>query len=61
MDTNTKTTWHINPQIEESDELTSRQGQNLIGVAARRVWDELYVCKKPLIEEVSNFIFRFIP
>ncbi|XP_073985786.1 WD repeat and FYVE domain containing 3 bchs [Rhodnius prolixus] len=52
MDTNTKTTWHINPQIEESDELTSRQGQNLIGVAARRVWDELYVCKKPLIEEV---------
>ncbi|XP_014261988.1 WD repeat and FYVE domain-containing protein 3 isoform X2 [Cimex lectularius] len=52
MDANAKTTWHINPQSEESEELTSRQGQNLIGVAARRVWDELYVCKKPAIEEV---------
>ncbi|KAK9506438.1 hypothetical protein O3M35_008379 [Rhynocoris fuscipes] len=52
MDSNAKTTWHVNPQIEDTDELTSRQGQNLIGVAARRVWDELYVCKKPLIEEV---------
>ncbi|KAF6208268.1 hypothetical protein GE061_016722 [Apolygus lucorum] len=52
MDVNAKTTWHVNPSMEDTDELTSRQGQNLIGVAARRVWDELYVCKKPAIEEV---------
>ncbi|BES87468.1 Beach [Nesidiocoris tenuis] len=52
MDSNAKTTWHVNPNLEETEELTSRQGQNLIGVAARRVWDELFVCKKPAIEEV---------
>lgn len=52
MDANTKTTWHISPHSDDTEELTLRQGQNLIGVAARRVWDELYICKKPLIEEV---------
>lgn len=51
---NTKTTWHINPSSEENEELTSRQGQNLISVAARRVWEELYVGKKPAIEEVKS-------
>lgn len=53
LDTNMKTTWHVNPQIEASDDrLTSHQGQNLMAVAAMRVWEELYVCKKPAIEEV---------
>ncbi|KAL1139731.1 hypothetical protein AAG570_006709 [Ranatra chinensis] len=52
LDSNAKTAWHVNLRSEEPEELTSRQGQNLIGVAARRVWDELYICKKPAIEEV---------
>lgn len=48
-----KTTWHVNPQVEASDDrLTSHQGHNLMAVAAMRVWEELYVCKKPAIEEV---------
>ncbi|RZF45662.1 hypothetical protein LSTR_LSTR010613 [Laodelphax striatellus] len=51
LDANVKTTWHVNP-AEETVELNSREGQNLMAIAARRVWDELYVCKKPAIEEV---------
>lgn len=27
-------------------------GRNLMAGAARRVWEELYACKKPAIEEV---------
>lgn len=60
MDSNAKTTWHVNPNLEETEELTSRQGQNLIGVAARRVWDELFVCKKPAIEEVNILFFKIV-
>ncbi|KAL2720725.1 WD repeat and FYVE domain-containing protein 3-like isoform X1 [Vespula squamosa] len=53
LDTNMKTTWHVNPQVESSDDrLTSHQGHNLMAVAANRIWEELYVCKKPAIEEV---------
>ncbi|KAJ8676714.1 hypothetical protein QAD02_012501 [Eretmocerus hayati] len=53
LDTNMKTTWHVNPQIESSDDrLNSHQGHNLMVIAATRVWEELYVCKKPAIEEV---------
>ncbi|XP_071644042.1 WD repeat and FYVE domain-containing protein 3 isoform X2 [Temnothorax longispinosus] len=53
LDTNMKTTWHVNPQVESSDDrLMSHQGHNLMAVAATRVWEELYVCKKPAIEEV---------
>uniref|UniRef100_A0A1B6CRC4 Uncharacterized protein n=1 Tax=Clastoptera arizonana TaxID=38151 RepID=A0A1B6CRC4_9HEMI len=51
LECNTKTTWHVNPS-EDSVELMATQGHNLMAVAARRVWDELYVCKKPAIEEV---------
>lgn len=50
------TTWHVNPsidQIEARDNfLNQHQGKNLIVGAAYRVWEELYVCKKPAIEEV---------
>lgn len=53
LDTNIKTTWHVNPQVDDSDDkLNTRQGHNLMVVAATRVWEELYVCKKPAIEEV---------
>ncbi|XP_018321850.1 WD repeat and FYVE domain-containing protein 3 [Agrilus planipennis] len=54
LDSNMRTTWHVNPSIdlESSDEkLTQHQGHNLIAGAACRVWEELYVCKKPAIEE----------
>lgn len=54
--TTRNTTWHVNPQresIEErDDQLNQLQGKNLIVGAAFRVWEELYVCKKPAIEEV---------
>lgn len=54
LETNIKTTWHVNPAgLDESDDkLTTQQGHNLMAVAAKRVWEELYVCKKPAIEEV---------
>lgn len=53
LDTNMKTTWHVNPQVEAIDDrLMAHQGHNLMTVAATRVWEELYVCKKPAIEEV---------
>ncbi|CAG9764999.1 unnamed protein product [Ceutorhynchus assimilis] len=50
-----RTTWHVNPgqDLEARDEqLNSHQGRNLMATAATRVWEELYVCKKPAIEEV---------
>ncbi|XP_050299394.1 WD repeat and FYVE domain-containing protein 3 [Anthonomus grandis grandis] len=50
-----RTMWHVNPgqDFESRDEhLTSHQGKNLMATAATRVWEELYVCKKPAIEEV---------
>lgn len=55
--TNRSTTWHVNPTssdaIESRDNyLNQHQGRNLITAAAHRVWEELYVCKKPAIEEV---------
>ncbi|XP_043271793.1 WD repeat and FYVE domain-containing protein 3 isoform X2 [Venturia canescens] len=53
LDSNMKTTWHVNPQVEASDDrLTSHQGHKLMAGAATRVWEELYVRKKPAIEEV---------
>ena len=57
LDANVKNTlWHVNPRnemLESRDELLNQhQGRNLIVGAAFRVWEELYVCKKPAIEEV---------
>ncbi|XP_044743172.1 WD repeat and FYVE domain-containing protein 3 isoform X2 [Chrysoperla carnea] len=56
LDCNMRTTWHVNPSggdVEARDErLTQHQGRNLMAGAALRVWEELYVCKKPAIEEV---------
>ncbi|ALC38357.1 bchs [Drosophila busckii] len=54
--TSRNTTWHVNPQTEttepKDEDLNQLQGRNLIVGAAFRVWEELYVCKKPAIEEV---------
>lgn len=55
LETNIKTTWHVNPSsdLESRDEcLNAHQGRNLMAGAALRVWEELYLCKKPAIEEV---------
>lgn len=61
LDTNAKTTWHINPnQTAEVEEQTAKQGQNLMAVAAKRVWEELYISKKPAIEEVNYCCFLLI-
>uniref|UniRef100_A0A1B0A860 WD repeat and FYVE domain-containing protein 3 n=1 Tax=Glossina pallidipes TaxID=7398 RepID=A0A1B0A860_GLOPL len=54
--TGRNTTWHVNPQTNinepKDEDLNQLQGRNLIKGAANRVWEELYVCKKPAIEEV---------
>lgn len=50
-----RTMWHVNPasDLESRDErLNQHQARNLMAGAALRVWEELYVCKKPAIEEV---------
>lgn len=55
LESNMRTTWHVNPSsdLESRDEhLNTHQGRNLMAGAALRVWEELYVCKKPAIEEV---------
>ncbi|CAH2076588.1 unnamed protein product, partial [Iphiclides podalirius] len=55
LDSHMRTTWHVNPSGDlesRDDRLTSHQGRNLMAGAARRVWEELYACKKPAIEEV---------
>lgn len=48
--------WHVSSptkDVESRDHLLNQhQGKNLIVSAAYRVWEELYVCKKPAIEEV---------
>lgn len=59
---NRNTTWHVNPHndtIESRDDyLNQHQGKNLIVGAAFRVWEELYVCKKPAIEEVFKITLQ---
>ncbi|XP_022116141.2 WD repeat and FYVE domain-containing protein 3 isoform X3 [Pieris rapae] len=55
LDVQHRTTWHVNPSGDleaRDDRLTAHQGRNLMAGAARRVWEELYACKKPAIEEV---------
>ena len=51
------TTWHAGLQQEPGS--TEQHGQNLLCVAAGRVWDELYFNKKSAIEEVSKVYFPF--
>ncbi|CAH2247052.1 jg23900 [Pararge aegeria aegeria] len=62
LDSHMRTTWHVNPSGDlesRDDKLTAHQGRNLMAGAARRVWEELYACKKPAIEEV--FKMTLIP
>nr|XP_008195320.1 PREDICTED: WD repeat and FYVE domain-containing protein 3 isoform X2 [Tribolium castaneum] len=62
LESNMRTTWHVNPSsdLESRDEqLNAHQGRNLMAGAALRVWEELYVCKKPAIEEVFKVTLAF--
>ncbi|XP_055847784.1 WD repeat and FYVE domain-containing protein 3 [Episyrphus balteatus] len=63
--TSRSTTWHVNPQVDviepRDDHLNQLQGRNLIVGAAFRVWEELYVCKKPAIEEVFKITLTAPP
>lgn len=55
LECNMRTTWHVNPSSDlesRDDHLNTHQGRNLMAGAALRVWEEVYVCKKPAIEEV---------
>ncbi|XP_065351177.1 WD repeat and FYVE domain-containing protein 3 [Cloeon dipterum] len=55
-DVTAKTTWVVNPNQKadtaEETAMNTVQGMNLMSVAAKRVWEELYVSKKPAIEEI---------
>ncbi|KAK2144407.1 hypothetical protein LSH36_759g01035 [Paralvinella palmiformis] len=54
------TTWHVDisstsdtdSEDRYTDPVHSAEGLLLLATAARRVWDELYICKKPAIEEI---------
>jgi len=51
-----KTTWHVNPQLnvdldDNAAHNSLTEAQNLTSVAAKRVWEEMYISKKPAIEE----------
>lgn len=53
-----KTTWHIsNLDIAPGEPANLHQGQNLLVNAATRVWDLMYVSKKPALEEVFKISF----
>ena len=52
-----QTTWHVDPDGESDQEETisrsadssgNTEGFQLVSNAAKRVWEELYVCKKPV-------------
>ncbi|XP_059488715.1 WD repeat and FYVE domain-containing protein 3 [Neocloeon triangulifer] len=55
-DVTARTTWVVNPNERpnsaEETAMNTVQGMNLMSVAAKRVWEELYVSKKPAIEEI---------
>ncbi|XP_073949629.1 WD repeat and FYVE domain containing 3 bchs isoform X5 [Choristoneura fumiferana] len=55
LDSHMRTMWHVIPGCDvesRDDQLNTHQGRNLMAGASRRVWEELYACKKPAIEEV---------
>ena len=55
-----KTTWHITPtnlDLIPGEPANLHQGQNLLVNAAIRVWDLMYVSKKPALEEVFKSSF----
>eukprot|EP00095_Tigriopus_kingsejongensis_P009945 maker-scaffold981_size73921-snap-gene-0.19 protein:Tk09945 transcript:maker-scaffold981_size73921-snap-gene-0.19-mRNA-1 annotation:"low quality protein: wd repeat and fyve domain-containing protein 3" len=60
-DGESKTQWHINPRVEsllqEGECTNAHQGQQLLVNAANRVWEEMYVVKRPALEEAFKTSF----
>ncbi len=55
-----KTQWHVKPDEVDSEVGESanvHQGQNLLRNAASRIWEEMYVCKRPALEEIFKSSF----
>ncbi|CAH1794598.1 unnamed protein product [Owenia fusiformis] len=60
IDEQTNTKWHIMPDdpqnntdlLNRSSDKLGQEGLQLVANAAKRVWEELYVCKKPTLEEI---------
>ena len=46
-----RTTWHVSSGEEVDPASGLKEAQHLASVAAQRVWEELYVSKKPAVEE----------
>ena len=46
----TRTTWHVTEDDNEPNS-SLKEAQHLTSVAAQRVWEELYISKKPAVEE----------
>jgi len=67
-DGQSRSIWHVRPgedeegeggdgDLEPGEEATAHQGQHLLRNAAKRVWEELFVCKKPALEEAFKTSF----
>ena len=57
-----KTTWHVTSSdmtdlVPGAEPANMHQGQNLLVNAATRVWNQMYVSKKPALEEVFKTSF----
>ncbi|ESO89055.1 hypothetical protein LOTGIDRAFT_154132 [Lottia gigantea] len=61
------TTWHVEPDSNDNVDNTTTsiepnsvlsEGMQLVANAARRVWDELYIFKKPALEELFRITFN---
>lgn len=46
------------PTAQQQSLLNNTEAQKLLTVAASRVWEELYVCKKPVILRLVSGSFR---
>ena len=46
-----RTTWHVNLSTDRESDKETDEGALLIAQVARKIWDETYLIKRPLIEE----------
>eukprot|EP00094_Tigriopus_californicus_P005213 TCALIF_05026-PB protein Name:"Similar to WDFY3 WD repeat and FYVE domain-containing protein 3 (Homo sapiens)" AED:0.04 eAED:0.04 QI:7/0.93/0.68/1/1/1/16/134/3650 len=59
IDPENRTHWHVNPtedplkpdDLESESGVNAHQGKQLLINAANRVWEEMFVCKRPALEE----------
>ena len=55
MESESRTIWHAIPTtLDPEASPNTAQGHNLMANAARRVWSELYIWKRPAVEEVRG-------